>query len=184
MKPPPPGTYDTADILWSQPPSGEYPELSFGPTSGNTLWVLFSESMGPGAWVGKFGCGPRTVMRLSKGEDPALFFVLSGGFPYLVDAHTQRLREGPALPDGCMVNDMLYDRGFCQWIVADYRLIGVTGGSIAWQSERFSTDSIDGLRVDGAILSGYGYRDYDGLRRRFTFDLSDCRFLGWGAPAP
>ncbi|OAM89725.1 hypothetical protein OH491_16730 [Termitidicoccus mucosus] len=178
---------ENAEIIYEKPPSGAFEEVLFGSDRGNTLWVRFSDRDGAAEWIGKFGCGVSTSMRVTKAVEPDRFMVVAGGAAYLVDATRRQLLNQHI---DAFVQDIAYDSKRNHFIAADVRLRIIEGGHEVWASKRVSIDDIHGLRVDGRVLSGTAVVGYEGEEEPFSFDLDSREFLtgpdfsSWDVPAP
>jgi hypothetical protein len=165
---------ENAVIVHEKPPSGAFEEVLFGSDRGNTLWVRFSDRDGVSEWIGKFGCGVSTSMRVTKAVEPDRFMVVAGGAAYLVDATRRQLLNHHLEP---FVQDIAYDSKKNHFIAADVCLRIIENGGEIWTSKRISIDYIHGLTVVGRVLSGtaiIGYNDEEGP---FSFDLDSREFL-------
>lgn len=110
---------ENAEIIYEKPPSGALDEVSFGSDRGNTLWVCFSDRDGASEWIGKFGCGVSTAMRVTKAFHPDGFMIVAGGAAYLVDATRRQLLNQH---HDAFVGDVAFDPQKNQFIAADVRL--------------------------------------------------------------
>ena len=164
----------TAEIIYEKPPSGALKEISFGSDRGNTLWVRFTDADGISEWIGKFGCGISTSMRVTKAVEPDRFMVVAGGFAYLVDA-TKRTLLNRLIED--YVHDVAYDPFRNQFIAGDTCLRMIEDGRDFWASARFAADGIHSLCIMGRILSGIAVVGYEGEEARFEFDLDAREFV-------
>ena len=125
---------DFAEIIYEKPSSGAFEEVLFGSDRGNTLWVLFSEKGGGREWIGKFGCGFTTMMRVTKVAVPDHFLVVAGGAAYLVDATERQQLNFYSEPH---VQDVAYDAQNAHFISGDVCLWIIECGRKIWTSERF-----------------------------------------------
>jgi len=178
---------ENAEIIYQKPPSGAFEEVLFGSDRGNTLWVRFSDRDGASEWIGKFGCGVSTAMRVTKAVDPDRFMVVAGGAAYLVDATRRQLLNQHI---DAFVQDIAYDSEKNHFIAADVRLRIIEDGREVWSSRRVSIDGIHGLTIAGRVLSGVAVVGYEGEEGPFSFDLNSREFLSgpdfsdWDVPAP
>jgi hypothetical protein len=168
---------EIAEIIEERPLSGEFEEVLFGSDKGDTLWVKFSDKNGINEWVGKFGvrgCGTARVIRI---DEPDLFIVALRSHAYLVNAtHRKLIHEYQN--DNAL--DITYDAKRKTLIVADHTdLHWVQFGGRTLFSRKISVDGIRELMIEGNILSGLGYANYDGEEKRFTFDLDQLKIIGW-----
>ena len=168
---------DAAEIIDVKPLSGEFDEILFGSDKENTLWVKFADRDGAYPWVGKFGTGPTTVMRVTKAVEPDRFFVNAGGFGYLVDATNRTLLNHHFPP---YVSDLAYDPVRDEFIAADVVLRIVNQGLQLWVSRRISVDWIKDLAVRGRSLWGMAEVGHAGEKEAFEFDLDRREFLQGG----
>src|SRR6185312_10269100 len=159
---------DAAEIIDIKPPSGEFREVLFGSDLGNTLWVKFSDHDGAYPWIGKFGTGQTTVMRVTKAIEPDRFFIVAGGFAYLVDATHRKLLNHHFPP---YLAEIAYDPARDEFIAADVNLRIVSQGLQKWASKRISVDWITGLAVRGRSLWGVAVVGYENQKEAFEFDL-------------
>jgi len=165
---------DSAVIIYEKPPSGAFEEILFGSDHGNTLWVRFSDKDGIVEWIGKFGCGFSTVMRVTKAVEPDRFMVVAGGAAYLVDATRKTL-----LNQHCevYVQDIAYDPIRNHLVAGDVRLRMIENGQEIWRSKRISTDGIYDMKIEGRVLSGMAVADYEGKEEPFAFNLDSREFI-------
>jgi hypothetical protein len=170
---------DTAEIIHEKPPSGEYTEVLFGSDKGNTLWVKFADRDGAYPWIGKFGTGQTTVMRVTQAVEPDRFFVVAGGFGYLVDATRRQLLNHHFPP---YLAELAYDPVRDEFIAADVGLRIVSQGLQRWASRRISVDWITDLGVRGRSLWGIAVVGYDNQKEAFEFDLDRREFKQGGNP--
>ena len=165
---------ENAEIVHEKPPSGAFDEVLFGSDHGNTLWVRFSDRDGAGEWIGKFGCGFSSSMRVTRAIAPDRFMIVAGGFAYLIDATNRKL-----LNQHCeaYTQDIAYDSKRNHFIAGDIRLRIIEDGREVWSSKRISIGDIRGMSVEGRVLSGtsvVGYNDEEGP---FAFDLDSREFI-------
>jgi hypothetical protein len=165
---------ELAEIVYEKPPSGAFKEVLFGSARGNTLWVRFSDKDGAAEWIGKFGCGVSSFMRVTKAIEPDCFIILTGGFAYLVNASTQTLLNQHF--EVC-IHDIAYDPKKNHFIAGDIRLRVIEEGREIWASKRISVDGIHSMCVEGRILSGTTVVGYEGEEDRFSFDLDSREFV-------
>ena len=168
---------EQAEVVYNKPLSGEFEEVLFGSDHGNTLWIRFSDKDGISEWIGKFGCGSSSAAHVMKAIAPDKFLVSAGGFAYLIDATARKLLSEHCEP---FVQDAAYDSQKNLLIVAqNYHLRFLESGKEIWVSERIGVDGIRDLSVEGRVLSGLAATDYDGVEKRFRFDLDTRKILGW-----
>ncbi|HVW20658.1 MAG TPA: hypothetical protein VHC86_05540 [Opitutaceae bacterium] len=170
---------DAAEIIDVKPFSGEFDEVLFGSDKGNTLWVKFADHDGAYPWIGKFGTGHTTVMRVAKAIEPDRFFVTAGGFGYLVDATKRTLLNHHFPP---YLAELAYDPGRDEFIAADVGLRIVSQGLQRWASKRISVDWIRDLSVRGRSLWGVAFVGSDSREEAFEFDLDRREFKQGGQP--
>jgi hypothetical protein len=172
-------TCELAEQVFEKPLSGAFEEVLFGSDRGNTLWVKFSDKDGINEWIGKFGVGSRGAGRIVKFAEPDKFIVSAGGFVYLIDATNRKLinhyRNDNAL-------EIIFDIKRKSFIVADYTDLHWIefGGKILF-SRQISVDGIYDLKIEGNVLSGQAYKDYDKVQK-FWFDLDKLKILRWERP--
>lgn len=170
-----------ARIAFEKPISGVYSEVSFGNTTGNSTWVLFSDD-GVDEWIGIFGhsfghCGMMKVQPLAND----CFMIFAGAAIYLVNAKSRKLIESY---EDSFLSDAIFDEKRDQLIVADYvRLSGIRSGQVAWRSKRIALDGIHGLTIcDDRVLGLAEF--YDGQVEPFEFHCEThaitCKqSIGW-----
>jgi len=165
---------ETAEIIYEKPASGEFTELLFGSDRGNTLWVRFADRDGVQEWVGKFGCGIRTVMRVTKTAAPGVYIIVAGGFAYVLDATTRQL-----LNHYCdsSAEDIVYDTVTNQFIAADTHLQIIENGREIWRSRRIALDGVYGMSIEGRILAGNAVTGYEGEAEPFAMNLDTREFI-------
>ena len=167
---------ELAEIIYEKPLSGLFDEVLFGSDQGNTLWVKFSDKDGAGEWIGKFGVGGSGVGRVAKYEEPDKFAVSAGGFAYLVDATSRKLishfKKGN-------IRESIFDDKRKLIIGADFTELNWIdlSGNILF-SKQIAVDFISNLKVDGNLLSGFAYRNYQD-EQKFIFDLDKLKIVGW-----
>jgi hypothetical protein len=170
---------ELAEIVYEKPLSGEFDEILFGSDRANTLWVKFSDKDGAGEWIGKFGVGGGGPGRVIKFAEPDQFIVSAGSFAYFVDA-TNRKLVGQYQNDAA--SEIIYDNERKNFIVAGLTdLQWVEPGGKLLFSRSVSVDGIWNLKIEGNILSGFAYKDYED-ERRFWFDLDKLKILRWEKP--
>lgn len=158
-----------AEIVYEKPLSGSCSEKLFGSDRGNTLWVRFSDSDGAFEWVGKFGCGHSTAMRVTKAVEPDKFMITAGGFAYLVDATTRTLMNHHC---DLFTVDCAYEPKQNVFVVADgVRIRLIEAGKAVWESPRIALDGFRNLRVEGRIVRGLATTGYEGEEEEFWLDL-------------
>ena len=168
---------EIAEIIEERPLSGEFDEVLFGSDKGDTLWVKFSDQNGINEWVGKFGVRGFGTARVIKFEEPDLFIVALRSSAYLVDA-TNRKLINEYQNDNAL--DITYDDKRKTLLVADHTdLHWVEFGGKRLFNRKISVHGIRELMIEGNILSGLGYANYDGEEKRFTFDLDQLKIIGW-----
>ncbi len=178
---------EKAEIVHEKPLSGAFEEVLFGSDRGNTLWVRFSDRDDVREWIGKFGCGFSSSMRVTKVVEPDRFMIVAGGAAYLVDATCRRLLNQHFEP---FVQDIAYDPEKNHFIAADIRLRVIEAGREIWASRRISIDGIHSIKVSGRVLSGVTVVGHEGEEDRFEFDLDSREFVSgpdfssWDSPAP
>lgn len=165
---------EIAEIVYEKPPSGLFSEVLFGSDGGNTLWVKFSDRDGIYEWIGKFGCGHSTSMRVHKVIEPDYFVVVAGGYAYLVDATKRQLLNQYCAPN---LHDIAYDPKFNRFIVADVRLRIIENGVEVWASRRISLDGIHSMSIQNRTLSGTTVVGYEGEEDCFAFDIDSREFI-------
>jgi hypothetical protein len=162
---------ELAEVIHKKPLSGEYEEIIFGSDRGNTLWVLFSDKDGCGAWIGKFGTGNYTVSKVTKAFPPDKFLVSAGGFAYLIDATNRKV-----LNQFCegFIHEVVYDAQENRFIITDgIRVRFIQSDKQVWASRRIALDGIRNLKIEGRILKGLAVVGFEGEEDEFTLDL-DC----------
>jgi hypothetical protein len=175
---------ENAAIVHEKPLSGTFDEVLFGSDQGNTLWVRFSDGDGMSEWIGKFGFGFSTSMRVTKAVEPDRFMVVAGGAAYLVDASKRRLLN--QYFDGFM-QDIANDPKKNHFIAGDVRLRIIEDGHEIWASKRISVDGIHSMAVENSVLSGTVV-GYEVEEDQFSFDLETREFisgpdyLSWDMP--
>jgi len=165
---------DTAEIIYEKPYSGEFTEVPFGSDRENTLWVKFSDRDGIEEWIGKFGCGPKQVMRVIPAHPPDTFFINAGGFAYLLDATHRRLLNHYFDP---FSDDIVYDPETGHFIAAATDIRIIENGEPIWTSRRIALDGISELKINGRILSGLAIVGYDEETEPFALDLDTREFI-------
>ncbi len=165
---------DQAEMIFEKPASSEFTEISFGSDQGNTLWIRFSDRYGITEWIGKFGCGFRTVMRVTKAAEPDHFMIVAGGFAYLVEA-TKRVLLNHHCDD--FVEDIVYDSCTGRFIAADTHLRMIEAGREVWKSRRIALDGICDLQIKDRLLTGQAVTGYQGETEPFVFDLDTNEFV-------
>ena len=165
---------ELAEIVHEKPPSGSFEEVLFGSDHDNTLWVRFSSKENTSQWIGKFGCGCYSSMRVTKVIEPDRFLIIAGGYAYLVDATARRLL-GQHLADN--IEDVAYDTKTNHFITGGFCLRIFEHGQEIWASRRLSIDGVHSMKVEGRILSGMTVVDYNGEEAPFTFDLDSREFI-------
>lgn len=163
-----------AEIVHEKPLSGAFEEVLFGSDRGNTLWVRFSDRDGAAEWIGKFGCGVSSSMRVTKVIEPDHFMIVAGGFAYLINASSRSLLNQHF---EAFIQDIAYDPKKNHFVAADTRLRVIEEGREIWASKRISVDGIHSMRIEGRILSGTTVVGYEGEEDRFSFDLDSREFL-------
>ncbi len=177
---------ELAEIVHEKPPSGAFEEALFGSNRGNTLWVRFSDKDGTTEWIGKFGCGVSSSMRVTKGIEPDRFMIVAGGFAYVVNATTRKLLNQHF---EAFVQDIAYDPKKNHFVAGDIRLRIIEDGREVWASHRISVDGIHSMVVEGRVLTGMTVVGYEGEEERFAFNLDSRVFVAgpdlssWDAPA-
>jgi len=168
-----PGTdpCELAELVHEKPLAGLYKEKLFGSDLGNTLWVKFSDQYGICEWIGKFGTGAYASARVDKVKEPDRFFILAGGFGYVVDATERTL-----LNHHCerFAKESVYDAITNRFIVADaLRLRVIESGEAVWASPRIGgirNLKLCGRKIIGLAVTGYG-AGYEEKESEFTLDL-------------
>lgn len=164
---------ERAEIIHEKPPSGEYKEVLFGSDAGNTLWIKFADRNGIEEWVGKFGVGASTSMRVTRVIGPDRFLVVAGGFAYLINATTRTLLNHYFAP---YVLDIAYDPLRDEFIAGDVYLRVIRNDEQIWRSERIALDGINNMTIDGRILHGVAVTGFRGEEEAFEFDLDQRIF--------
>ena len=169
-----------ANIIYEKPVSGTYPEIHFGGTAGNSMWVLFSDG-GLDEWVGIFGhafghCGLMKIQPLAANR----FMIFAGAAIYLVDAGRKALLESYS---DDFLSDAVFDEAREQLIVADFiRLRGIRAGSEIWRSKRIALDGIHSLYLTNDQVGGLAEFE-DGRNEPFVFDCVSheiiCKYRVW-----
>lgn len=178
---------ENAEIVHEKPPSGAFDEVVFGSDRANTLWVRFSDRYGGSEWIGKFGCGVSTTMRVTKAVAPDRFLIVAGGAAYVVDATRRQLLNQHI---GDFGEDIVYDSHRNHFIAGDVRLRIIEDGREIWSSKRISIEYLHSLSVEGRVLSGTSIVGYEDEEERFSFNLDSREFLSgpdfscWDVPAP
>lgn len=178
---------EVAEIVHEKPLAGTFDEVLFGSDVGNTLWVRFSDKDGVTEWIGKFGCGLSTSMRVTKAVKPDRFMIVAGGFAYLVDATKRRLLNQYF---EAYIQDIAYDPKKNHFIAGDVRLRIIEDGQEIWASKRISIDGIHSMTVEDRVLSGTTLVGFEGEEDRFAFDLDSREFISgpdfskWDLPVP
>jgi len=174
---------DTAEIIYEKPYSGEFTEVSFGSDRENTLWVKFSDRDGIEEWIGKFGCGPKQVMRVAPAHSPDTFFINAGGFAYLLNATHRRLLNHYFDP---FIEDIVFDPETGHFIAAATDIRIIQNGEPIWTSHRIALDGISDLKIAGRTLTGLAIVGYDEETESFVLNLktrkfikASIRFAGW-----
>jgi hypothetical protein len=176
MNEPKPEPCELAEQVFEKPLSGAFEEVLFGSDRGNILWVKFSDKDGINEWIGKFEVGGSGAGYVTKYEEPDKFVVSAGGFAYLVDATNRRLMS-QYHNDNAL--EIIFDCKRKSLIVADNTdLHWIEFGGKTSFSRQISVDGICGLKIEGEILSGLAYRNYDN-EQRFWFDLDTLKILRW-----
>lgn len=164
----------TAEVIYEKPVSGAFTEIPFGSDRDNTLWVKFSDHDGIVEWIGKFGCGLRTMMRVTPARAPGSFFINAGGFAYVVNATRRQLLNHHCDP---FTEDIVYDATTDHFIAADVHLRIIEAGREIWTSPRIALDGIYDLSIDGRLLTGRVVVGYEGETALFALDLDAREFL-------
>lgn len=160
---------EIAEIVHEKPLAGSCEEKLFGSDRGNTLWVKFSDRDGITEWIGKFGCGSSSTMRVTRAAAPDKFMVAAGGFAYLVDA-TRRTLLNQHLDQS--IQDIAWEPTKNLFIVADdVRIRLIDSGNVMWASPRIALDGIHNLSVEGQIVRGLAVTGHEGEEEAFTVDL-------------
>ncbi|PTY02053.1 hypothetical protein DB347_25180 [Opitutaceae bacterium EW11] len=182
-----PGRTERAEIVHERPPSGTCDELLFGSDRGNTLWVKFSDRHGIVEWIGKFGCGTSSAMRVTLAAPPDRFIVAAGGYAYLVDA-TRRILLNEFHDQ--FAQDVAFEPTRNAFVVADYvRIRLVEAGKVTWMSPRIALDGIRNLKVEGQTIRGLAVTGYEGEEEEFIVDLDSREvrcptdYSSWDKPA-
>lgn len=165
---------DSAEMIFEKPLSGEFDEVQFGPDRGNTLWIQFGDSESATVWIGKFGCGQSQAMRVSPARRPGWYFVVAGGFAYVIDATHRTLINHYLSP---WIQDVAFDPQAEDFIAADTDLRVIHGGKEVWRSDRISIDWIHSLRIEGRLLHGMAIVGYQDEEAPFVFDLDTRQFI-------
>ena len=166
-----------AEVIYEKPMSGAFEEASFGSDKGNTLWVKFSDKDGINEWIGKFGDEGQGARRVIKAGEPDRFVILAGRFAYLIDATSRKLAGQYREKNAC---DITYDCQKNLLITADYTCLHwVNFEGKIFATKKISVDGIHDLKIDDRVLSGLAYRNYDGGKQKFRFDLDKLEILGW-----
>lgn len=169
---------ELAEVIYEKPLSGAFQEVPFGSELGNTLWVKFSDRNGINEWIGKFGDAGQGARRVMKISEPDSFFVSAGCFAYLIDATDRKLVNQFENRNGC---EITFDIKRNVLIAASWtKLSWVDFGGKVLFSHEIAVDGIRDLKVEGNILSGLAFRDYQGEREeKFLFDLEGLKIIGW-----
>ena len=167
---------ELAEIIYEKPLSGVFEEVLFGSDLGNTLWIKFSDKNGINEWIGKFGVGGSGAGWVAKFEEPDKFVVSAGGFAYLVDATNQKLISN--FKDN-NIHESIFDDKRKLIIGADYtELYWIDLNGRVLFSRKISVDGIYCLKIEGNVLSGEAYRNYEKLQN-FWFDLDKLEIINW-----
>jgi catechol 2,3-dioxygenase-like lactoylglutathione lyase family enzyme len=160
---------ERAEIVYEKPLAGSCDEELFGSDRGNTLWVKFSDIHDAVEWIGKFGCGHSSAMRVTKAAEPDKFMITAGGFAYLVDATNRTLLNHHL--DQFTV-DCAYEPRQNVFVVADgVRIRLVEAGKVIWASPRIALDGIRNLKVENGMVCGLATTGYEGEEEEFSVDL-------------
>ena len=162
----------TAKIIHEKPLSGEYAEVLFYENEGNSLWVLFEDDETGSEWLGIFGCGSSTKMSVELASAPGEFFVVAGGFGYVVDALNRRVINSWK---DTWICDLAYDAKTRRIVATDgIRLSVIENQKRLWAGPRIAIDGVGGLCFKQGLLHGETSvnfaNDYGHVYAPFTLD--------------
>ncbi len=140
-----------AEILNTQPVSGQYPEHAFN-AYGNCLWVKFTDS-DLMEWCGIFGAGSGGTSKVVHFPIQSAIFVLSHGQGYWIDVEGQKLIGKTDSDD---LQDVVWppDRDFLvasNWTNIFY----INPMGILWDSGRVSWDGISFESCSSSMITGH-----------------------------
>jgi hypothetical protein len=164
------------EVLTGLPPYGP-PAEPFSATGGGThregYVVRFFDSRG-GDWVGNFQPGLGGINAVVEHPDGHRAIVISSGQGYIVDPDDRARREylGGQVEVSIRVPDFGVILGNGLWFEA----VGV-GGTL-WASERISWDGMQGLTVEGRLLTGESWDPLTDSWVPFELDLATGKSRG------